>query len=336
MADAKVTALSALAAPTYNDLFYVIDVSDTSGGASGTSKKVQIKDVFQAAAHNGNDNGVCVGLRAGYTTVSNDAICIGYEAGYDTTAARNLAQMIAIGRHAGWGTSDGSNAVIVGHASAQYGKSSSNSVILGYEASRNPSNLATFNCFSAVVIGHLAGRQSYASQTAVLIGASAGANSTAGVCDGVASVCIGWSAASASLNHRESVFLGNQAGQSASSNYSVYVGSKAGQATAGSFNVFIGFEAGMSLSRANTLVIETNATHRAGGVNALIYGEFDNRLLRFGADTVRAQKDLILEADQTPASATATGIKGMVRWDADYVYVCTATNTWKRAAISTW
>lgn len=39
---------------------------------------------------------------------------------------------------------------------------------------------------------------------------------------------------------------------------------------------------------------------------------------------------------QTPASATATGTTGTVCWDANYVYVCTATNTWKRTAIATW
>ena len=38
----------------------------------------------------------------------------------------------------------------------------------------------------------------------------------------------------------------------------------------------------------------------------------------------------------TPASATATGIAGEVAWDANYIYVCTAANTWKRVAISTW
>ena len=37
-----------------------------------------------------------------------------------------------------------------------------------------------------------------------------------------------------------------------------------------------------------------------------------------------------------PASATATGTAGDIAWDADYIYVCTATNTWKRVAISTW
>ena len=38
----------------------------------------------------------------------------------------------------------------------------------------------------------------------------------------------------------------------------------------------------------------------------------------------------------TPASATAAGTAGEVAWDANYIYVCTATNTWKRVAISTW
>ncbi len=38
----------------------------------------------------------------------------------------------------------------------------------------------------------------------------------------------------------------------------------------------------------------------------------------------------------TPASAAATGTAGQIRWDADYIYVCTAANNWKRVAISNW
>lgn len=41
-------------------------------------------------------------------------------------------------------------------------------------------------------------------------------------------------------------------------------------------------------------------------------------------------------ATQTPASAAASGTTGTIAWDASYIYVCTATNTWKRAAIATW
>lgn len=38
----------------------------------------------------------------------------------------------------------------------------------------------------------------------------------------------------------------------------------------------------------------------------------------------------------TPASAAATGAAGTIAWDSSYVYVCVATDTWKRAAIATW
>lgn len=41
-------------------------------------------------------------------------------------------------------------------------------------------------------------------------------------------------------------------------------------------------------------------------------------------------------ATSTPASAGAAGVAGTIAWDASYIYVCTATNTWKRVAIATW
>ena len=43
-----------------------------------------------------------------------------------------------------------------------------------------------------------------------------------------------------------------------------------------------------------------------------------------------------LRTSKTPATAGAAGNQGDICWDADYVYVCTATNTWKRSALSTW
>ena len=39
---------------------------------------------------------------------------------------------------------------------------------------------------------------------------------------------------------------------------------------------------------------------------------------------------------KTPSSASDTGTLGTVTWDADYIYICTATDTWKRVAIATW
>ncbi len=39
--------------------------------------------------------------------------------------------------------------------------------------------------------------------------------------------------------------------------------------------------------------------------------------------------------ETAPASATATGVAGDIRFATDAIYVCTATNTWKKAALST-
>lgn len=37
-----------------------------------------------------------------------------------------------------------------------------------------------------------------------------------------------------------------------------------------------------------------------------------------------------------PASASDTGTAGQLAYDSSYIYVCIATDTWKRVAISTW
>lgn len=39
---------------------------------------------------------------------------------------------------------------------------------------------------------------------------------------------------------------------------------------------------------------------------------------------------------QTPASAAAPGVAGTIVFDASYIYICIASNTWERAAINTW
>lgn len=39
---------------------------------------------------------------------------------------------------------------------------------------------------------------------------------------------------------------------------------------------------------------------------------------------------------KTPASASAAGTAGELAYDASFLYVCTATNTWRRIAHSSW
>ena len=42
----------------------------------------------------------------------------------------------------------------------------------------------------------------------------------------------------------------------------------------------------------------------------------------------------ILSSPQQTKASNATGTVGQICWDADYIYVCTATNTWKRSSLT--
>ena len=96
----------------------------------------------------------------------------------------------------------------------------------------------------------------------------------------------------------------------------------------GSRNVFIGHSAGRSETTSDNLYISnTNtATH-------LIYGKFDSTGSTGGRVKINGNLEI---KTKTPASATDTGVVGEIAWDADYIYICTATNTWKRASIGGW
>lgn len=37
-----------------------------------------------------------------------------------------------------------------------------------------------------------------------------------------------------------------------------------------------------------------------------------------------------------PTTSSTTGTAGQIAFDSGYIYYCVATNTWKRAALSTW
>jgi hypothetical protein len=45
---------------------------------------------------------------------------------------------------------------------------------------------------------------------------------------------------------------------------------------------------------------------------------------------------LRIKTAHTVASAVTTGNTGTIYWDANYIYVCVAPNTWKRTALTTW
>ena len=39
---------------------------------------------------------------------------------------------------------------------------------------------------------------------------------------------------------------------------------------------------------------------------------------------------------RTISGSTADGFTGEICWDGDYIYVCVASNTWKRTSLATW
>ncbi len=43
-----------------------------------------------------------------------------------------------------------------------------------------------------------------------------------------------------------------------------------------------------------------------------------------------------IKGTTAPALSNSAGIAGEIRYDSSYVYVCVATNTWKRSELSTW
>ncbi len=102
---------------------------------------------------------------------------------------------------------------------------------------------------------------------------------------------------------------------------------------ASSSNATNGFqlkELGSSAEGVKVMNFAANATY----VTITTTGINDTNI---GATTRAAGSFNALTVDTgTPASASATGSAGRISWDGSYIYVCTATDTWKRAAIATW
>lgn len=55
-------------------------------------------------------------------------------------------------------------------------------------------------------------------------------------------------------------------------------------------------------------------------------------------ETLRINADgtITLKVSTPPSSSSASGDAGSITWDGDYIYVCIATNTWKRTSLSSW
>jgi hypothetical protein len=82
-----------------------------------------------------------------------------------------------------------------------------------------------------------------------------------------------------------------------------------------------------------SMVFQTSINGSATPTTAL---RLDSYQAAFFAGAVTIAGTVIHTLSATPASASAAGTVGTMSWDANYIYICTATNTWKRVAIATW
>ena len=58
--------------------------------------------------------------------------------------------------------------------------------------------------------------------------------------------------------------------------------------------------------------------------------------LTSGGDLLMTGDTVRLPVERTITNSNDPGTKGDICWDASYVYVCVATDTWKRVGIATW
>lgn len=73
----------------------------------------------------------------------------------------------------------------------------------------------------------------------------------------------------------------------------------------------------------------TDLCPQAGNVSIKL-NDVGTAALDINSNTIR------LRSNRTITNSNDTGNQGDICWDSNYIYVCVATNTWKRVAIATW
>mgnify|MGYP001270421183 CR=1 FL=1 len=174
---------------------------------------------------------------------------VGYQAGLNNQNDYNSF----FGYKSGMNNANGTQNTFMGFESGVTNSSGNYNTFLGNEAGHN-NTIGGYNVF----IGHQAGYSNTDKQGQIFIGYKAGTNTITG---------------------DDNTFLGNEAGRmNSSGSDNTYIGSTAGSGCNGSYNVFLGSGAGYQETGSHKLYIANDWSQTS--VSALIYGEFDNQILR--------------------------------------------------------
>ena len=288
---------------------------------------------------------IALGQNAAGNVQGTGAIAIGVSSAGSATTSQG-ADAIAIGTNAGGALAqaqgDGTIAIGKNAGGAGFGTDGQQtwSIAIGTEA--GTSNQAAYS----VALGAYAGRYNQGSY-ATALGQAAGLQS-----QGQGAVAIG------------------AAGYESQGQYAVAIGSGAGDTNQGNNAIAIGYQAGTNNQTANSIILNASGSAvDTSGVAGLFISPVRNSLtsnsnpiffntstkeltyantislagnvtggniLTSGNLSVSGNTTLgnVITAPQITKAANATGTAGQICWDANYIYVCTATNTWKRSPLT--
>lgn len=120
------------------------------------------------------------------------------------------------------------------------------------------------------------------------------------------------------------------------------LGAYAGEPLSSGFNnTFLGYNSGPSVDGLiNATAVGYNAKVAAN--NSLVLGGTGSDAVKVGIGTTTPTQALDVNGNtirvrqsRTPASSSDACAQGEIAWDGSYIYVCVATNTWMRSALST-
>lgn len=221
--------------------------------------------------------------------------------------------------------------------------------------------------YQNTILGSLAGQSVVTAYSNVLVGYRAGY----GLKTGNTNVLIGNESGNSIVTATSNTFAGHRAGYVSTGESNTFVGAFAASATTsggnnqaigvsalgsnttGQNNFAVGYRAGNSLADGTTanqtpsysLFIGNNTrANAAGGQNEIVIGDAaigngsNSITLGKAASThIFIPETIVLQGfASAPANAGSAGVAGTIVITATHIYVCSATNTWVRAALATW
>jgi hypothetical protein len=306
------------------------------GYHSGMNNKNASFNVFlgnETGQVNEGDYNSFIGYRAGYNNKSGYQNCfMGYEAGLNNLGGNTN---VFVGYHAGYNNKSGANNVFLGTVSGSDNEGGGGNTFIGFGSGLSNKEGGT-NTF----IGSYAGASNNTDFN-TFIGYSSGYSNV----DGKENIFLGYYAGYNNVTGKGNTLIGSQAGEAYTGNnlnYNVFLGDKSGRFNHGDDNVFLGYASGYNCQGNGNVLIGKNAGQQSVGNNKLfiensldlatplIYGEFDNKKLRFNAkvgintdaSSIRLSSVDDIASDDTPAiqgqhnvtSYYGIGVKGIGGW----------------------